>query len=80
MIHALTIRTQQRAVAHRRGACHQGWDEGANSMKVGSKHTLYIPAALVHGVRDASVDIPPNADLVSMWGCWPSSELHQVRA
>jgi FKBP-type peptidyl-prolyl cis-trans isomerase len=42
----------------------RGWDEGIAQMSLGSKATIFVPAALGFGDRDIGRGlIPPNSDL-----------------
>ena len=41
-----------------------GFKEGVQSMNVGDKATLFIPAHLGYGVRGAGGVVPPNSDLI----------------
>jgi FKBP-type peptidyl-prolyl cis-trans isomerase FkpA len=42
----------------------KGWDEGFESMKVGGKRKLIIPAEMGYGDRGAGTEIPPGAALM----------------
>jgi FKBP-type peptidyl-prolyl cis-trans isomerase len=42
----------------------QGWDEGIQLLKIGSKATLFIPSHLAYGAAGAGSAIPPNAVLI----------------
>ncbi len=42
----------------------QGWQEGLQLMKVGSKYQFFIPSALAYGERGASGAIGPNQTLI----------------
>lgn len=42
----------------------QGWDEGVQLLKKGSKGTLYLPSNLAYGERGAGGGIPPNSILI----------------
>ncbi len=46
------------------GQVIRGWDEGIVQMSLGSKATVFVPAALGYGDRDIGHGlIPPNSDL-----------------
>ncbi len=45
------------------GQVIKGWDQGLVGMKVGSRRTLVVPAALGYGAQGAG-PIPPNANLI----------------
>jgi FKBP-type peptidyl-prolyl cis-trans isomerase len=42
----------------------QGWDEGVQLLKIGSKATFFIPSHLAYGTAGAGGAIPPNASLI----------------
>ena len=42
----------------------EGWDEGVQLLKKGSKGTLYIPSYLGYGERGMGAAIPPNSILI----------------
>ena len=42
----------------------QGWQEGLQLMKEGSRYKFYIPAELGYGSQGAGNSIPPNATLI----------------
>ncbi|KAK2961401.1 putative FK506-binding protein 2 [Blattamonas nauphoetae] len=46
------------------GMVIKGWDEGLQSMCIGEKRRLYIPASLGYGKRGVPPSIPANSDLV----------------
>lgn len=46
------------------GAVIKGWDQGFNSMKVGGKRTLLLPASLGYGANGSGTAIPSNAALI----------------
>jgi len=46
------------------GQVIQGWDEGVQLLKIGSKASFFIPSALAYGEQGAGAAIPPNAVLV----------------
>jgi FKBP-type peptidyl-prolyl cis-trans isomerase FkpA len=46
------------------GMVIQGWDEGVQLLKPGSKATFFIPSGLAYGDKGAGAAIPPNTVLV----------------
>jgi cyclophilin family peptidyl-prolyl cis-trans isomerase len=46
------------------GRVIKGWDEGIQTLRVGTKAILYIPSKLAYGRRGAGRAIPPNSNII----------------